>query len=651
MKIEASGKAERTQFFAELYMAARSNADALYADMRKHKEQYKGSREIDGSDTEANQIRNITYELIESQITSYIPAPCVTARTWSEEGERCAKSAEKMLANKRNELPFEEMNDMDERFAPIYGGSVWLCEWDDSIRTHNTVGDVRISCIAPHRFTGQPNIYRIDDMEYCFIEFDTTKDEIIRKYGVSPEVAEQAEKSDESEAHDDESTATVTICYYRDDDGNICEYVWSGDTELSDITDFYARKRKVCEKCGEREGVCTCEKPKFTLENEETEELYEDISLSDGRILPALSVKMENGAPVMHTEQRQALDERGMPIFDYVGGVMLPRMAEALVPDTEPTKIPFYKPKSFPIIIRKNTSEEDSLFGQSDCEFIRPQQQAINKLESRIMQKMMKGGVMPYIPDDAEIDLDNTVFDRVLKLEQQHKGLYGVLDLQVDISRDASAAERHYDHAKRILGISDSFQGQYDASAQSGKAKQMQIQQAQGRLDSKRRMKNAAYAALDRVIFEYYLAYADEPRPASFKDAQGRWQRMSFNRYDFVRRDEDGEYYYDDEYLFSTDTTVDLENSREFLWQENRQNFQMGAYGNPAMATTQLIFWQNMERAHYPYARDNVERIQEEIARQAEAAQMQARIGALKTEVDNHEEYEEMLKSKMGGNV
>jgi hypothetical protein len=417
------------------------------------------------------------------------------------------------------------------------------------------------------------------------------------------------------------------------------------------MRDFYARKRRTCEKCGEREDICTCKKPKFTLENEEYEEIDEDIALSDGTVLPALSVKMENGAPVTKTEMRQALDESGMPIFDDHGGTLMPRNVPVTVPVTEKTRIPFYKPKSFPIIIRKNTSEEDRLFGQSDCEFIRPQQQAINKLESRIMEKMMGGGVMPYMPEDATIDYDNTIFSNVLKLGPEHKGLYGVLDMQVDVSRDAGAAERHYDHAKRILGISDSFQGQYDSSAQSGKAKQMQIQQAQGRLDSKRRMKNAAYAQIDRVIFEYYLAYADEPRPASFKDAQGRWQNADFNRYDFVSRDENGDYYYDDEYLFSTDTTVDLENSREFIWQENRQNFQMGAYGAPQTPQAQLIFWQNMERAHYPFARDNVERIQDEIARQAELAAMQQKAAALAAEVKNHEEYEEMLKSRMGGTV
>ena len=160
-------------------------------------------------------------------------------------------------------------------------------------------------------------------------------------------------------------------------------------------------------------------------------------------------------------------------------------------------------------------------------------------------------------------------------------------------------------------------------------------------------MKNAAYAEIDQIIFQYYLAYADEPRPASYKDAMGRTQNCMFNRYDFIERDEAGEYYYNDEYLFSTDATVDVERNRETLWQENRINFQQGAYGDPTQLTTLLIFWLNMEKAHYPWAHDNVERIKEEIQRQQEIAQYQQQIQQLDNEVSNRKNYEEYLKSQI----
>lgn len=329
----------------------------------------------------------------------------------------------------------------------------------------------------------------------------------------------------------------------------------------------------------------------------------------------------------------------------------MPLLVDVQVPKMQPTKLPFYTPNILPIVIRKNTSEEDSLLGQSDCEFIRPQQQAINKIESRINEKLLGAGVYPIAPENAPIEYDNSIFKKVFRANQSNFKLFGKLDLQVDISRDIAQAERLYDQAKRILGITDSFQGQYDSSAQSGKAKQIQVQQAAGRLDSKRQMKNAAYAEIDQIIFQYYLAYADEPRPATYKDAQGRMQNRLFNRYDFIERDEAGEWYYNDEYLFSADASIDVDKQRELLWEENRKNFQQGAYGNTQLPQTLLIFWQNMEQAHYPWAHENVERIRDEIARQQELLLAQQQAAAARQDLDkekqNRTAYEAYLMSQI----
>lgn len=637
---------DKLEFFKDLYNEAVENTATVLDDLEKWLAQYKGSKEIDGG-APCTQVRNITYELVESQVTSYIPNPVVTPRMYNEKNERNAKSVETLLRNIRNAFPYEQMNDIDERYNPIYGGSVWLVEWDNSITTHSTVGDAKPTCLSPLRFVGQPNIYNIDDMEYCFVKFETTKEELIRRYDVDESTAFAAENENDP----DEKTATLFVCYYKNEDDRVCQYVWSGDVELLDIDDYYSRKKYVCKSCGKRKEICECEKPKFELENEEYEELTRDIALSDDSIIPAMSQKIKDGQYVTEKKQTQAFNPDGSMAFDDAG---MPLMVEVEEPVLEPTRLPFYTPKRLPIVIRKNTSSEDTLFGQSDVEFIRPQQQAINKIESRIMEKLMGAGVYPIVPDDCTVDLDNSIFKKVFHSTAANYSRFGRVDLQVDISRDIAQSERVYDQAKRILGISDSFQGQYDSSAQSGVAKQMQIQQAAGRLDSKRQMKNAAYAEMDRIIFEYYLAYADEPRPATYRDAEGRWQNITFNRYDFIERDEAGDYYYNDEYLFSADATVDLEMSRATIWQENRQNYQSGAYGDPALPQTQLIFWLNMDKAHYPFARDNVERIREEIRRQQEMAMMQQQIEQLEGEVENVAGYAGYLQDeikKAGGTV
>lgn len=651
MRIELNG-GTKLSFFQDLYQEARSSLEALFAKLAQHAEQYKGSPKIDGSDVEASHVWNITYELIESQVTTYIPNPCASPKMQSERNERNAKSVETLLRNKKDELAFEKMNDMDERLSYIYGGSVWLIEWDNSIRTHNTVGDVKISCLSPTRFVGQPNIYEVKEMEYCFITFETTKEDIVRKYGVSLEVADDTE----SEENADDKTATLYVCYYKNADDKVCEYVWSGETELLDIEDYYARKRRICKHCGKREELCNCENAKdsfYELQNEDYEELERDIVQSDGNIIPAMSEVIKDGQIVFETQKQQVLEDDGSMALEDAGGGFAPLMVDVQVPKMEKTKLPFYTPNILPVVIRKNTSEEDSLLGQSDCEFIRPQQQAVNKIESRILQKTLGSGVYPIVPEDFAGDMDNSIFQKVFKANPNTYAQYGRLDLSVDISKDIAEADRIYDHAKRILGITDSYQGQYDSSAQSGRAKQLQIQQAAGRLDSKRQMKNAAYAEIDQIIFQYYLAYADEPRPATYRDAQGNLQNYLFNRYDFIERDEAGEYYYNDQYLFRTDATIDIEKSRELLWQENRQNFSSGAYGDPSLPQTQLIFWQNMEKAHYPWANDNVERIKAEIARQNEIAGYQDKIARLTKDVENRAGYEnkllQQIKALKGG--
>lgn len=613
-------KDNKLQFFKDLFENAKGQQSALRDDFDKWSKQYKGDLTIDGSDEPALTGRNITYELIESQFSSYLPSTAVTPEVYSERNDRNAKSIERLLKNKRNQLPFEKMNDIDERYSPIYGGSIWLVEWDNSIKTHNTVGDVKITCWSPSHFVGQPCIYDIDDMEYCFITFETTKEDLVRKYGVSIDVADDTESENGGET---DETATVNVCYYKNDEDKICQYIWSGDTELQDIEDYYSRKVYVCKNCGRRKELCTCDKPDYELQDDEYEELDHDIVLSDGSVIPAASPVMKDGQVVMEESQQQAVLEDGSVAMDEINGIMIPATVPVQVPKLERTKLPYYTPSKFPIIIRKNTSQEDSLFGQSDCEFIRPQQQAINKIESRILEKLMNAGVYPTAPEDYIGQFDNGLYKNVIKVGQGNYKLFGRIDLQVDLTQDISQSERLYQQSKRIMGITDSYQGQADSTAQSGKAKQIQVNQSAGRLDSKRKMKNAAYAEIDEVIFLYYLAYADEPRAMSYVDSMGRLQNAQFNRYDFIERDENGEYYYNTQYLFGTDPTGDVEQSRETIWSENRLNFQNGCYGNPQQLETLLIFWQQMERHHYPDARDMVERIRGIIEAQREQLEQQ----------------------------
>ena len=271
-------------------------------------------------------------------------------------------------------------------------------------------------------------------------------------------------------------------------------------------------------------------------------------------------------------------------------------------------KVRRYRPKAFPIVLRRNISSEGDLFGASDADILRPTQQAINKIESRIMQKLLRSAVTPIMPEDASVSLSNAIFGQVIKIKAgESASQYGTVDTTPDISQDIAEADRLYDQAKRLIGISDAYQGIDLNKVESGYAKSLRIRQAEGRLESKRRMKNIAYEELYKLIFQHYLAFSKNSRSLIYKDGFGEIRDHRFDKRDFIEMDEAGEYYYFDKLVFSIDTDLFEEYQREALWERNLENLRSGTLGNPENSKTLLRYWQFQQKAHYPNAKENVE--------------------------------------------
>jgi hypothetical protein len=602
---------------------------------KKNIEQYNGSKKIDPVNDsaelpeDATVIRNITRELIESQKDMRIPAPKVTPRISLQHTERNAKAAEHLLNMLRDKLPFERMNNTDEFYAPTLGATFYLVEFDNSVRTHFTVGEGKVSIIDPSDIIPQPGIYDVNEMEYIFIRSRMTKDDIVRTYGVSLNTAEKAEidPEDEDVSLEQYNVVTVYTCFWRNEDGAVCKYVWSGDTQLQDVDDYYARKKYICRCCGKRKELCEenpCSHPDYEMQDEDYEELTEDIILPDyayedvmmptGAVIkqkvqkkiPAFSPVYKDGEPVMEEADEPVLDDTGEPLMQRTpSGAMLPQMHKVLRPKTAPTKLPYYKPKRLPVICRRNVSIPKSLYGQSDCEVIRPQQQEINKLESRIHDKLMRSGAIEFHRKGMAYSVSGGVFDLSIEVPegQVARDCVGSITCEMSIQQDMQQSERQYEMAKRNIGITDSYIGERDATAQSGVAKQQQVLQSSGRLESKRVEKYAAYADIDQAMFELYLAYADEPRNVPYTDDEGGAQVDVFSRYSFLEFDAvHGEWYYNDDYTFAVEANGALEQQRDMMWQMNANDLASGAMGNPADPNTMLLYWRLQEKAHRPNA-------------------------------------------------
>ena len=589
-------------------------------------------------DKETPHVRNLCAEMIESQVDSNIPQPKVTPRRKQDEWR--AKLIEDMLRNELDRLPMETINDQMERTVPIQGGAAFLVEWDNDARTHSTIGEVSVGFLHPKQIVPQDGVYTgIEDMDYVILKIPETKGYIRRRYGVDVDAEGEAEpevKGVSSGTADD--MVTMYVSYYRNDKGGIGKYTWVNDVELEDLEDYQARRLRRCASCGAMEPLedvvaaepavdgllpgqtsdgtgeyqgdgnlsrrgrkaCPyCGGTKWEASEEQYEEVYTPITRSDGSVIP--------GAQMAETVTGQ-VDEYGLPIVAVV---------------MEPTRIPFYKPDIYPVILQKNVSVYGKFLGVSDIDKIADQQNTTNRIEKKIIDKLVASGSYLSLPDSPSVRVDEKD-GKIIRLgNPADLAMIGTYELEGNVEQDMGYLAQVYEEARQIIGITDSFQGRKDTTATSGTAKEFSAAQAAGRLESKRVMKDAAYAQLFEAMFKFKLAYADEPRPVVSKDIQGNANYEEFNRYDFLEQDAAGEWAWVDDFLFSCDTSAPLANNREAMWQETRMNLQTGAFGDPTDLQTLILFWTKMELLHYPGSSETKAYLEERMQQQQEMMRQQ----------------------------
>lgn len=596
------------------YQRSRSAYDGELRRMDRREQLYLGDRHMtpvtkndvgkDGQARIARHVRNIIAENIESEISSSIPQPKVTARRREDEGK--AKLIEDMIRDELNRLPMERINDQMERTVPIQGGGLYLVEWDSTERGGE--GEITLTPVHPKWVIPQDGVETgIEDMDFIFVDIPQTKAYIRRRYGV--DVADEGEEIPEARGVDAEATAedmvTQHIAYWRNDAGGIGLYSWVGDTQLEDLDDYQARRLPRCKACGmqrpkDEDAPCPgCGGTEWEETTEEWDELTGPVLRSDGTVIPG-------GEP--------ALDpETGMPMLDELGQ-----------PVTIPTRIPFYKPDVYPLVLQKNISKFGCFLGDSDVDKIEDQQNTVNRLSMKIIDRLVKAGTRITLPPNAKLGMSSEDQEYIRLDNIEDRSYIGLYDFSGNLQYEMAYLEQVYEEARQVLGITDSWQGRVDRSATSGVAKQYSAAQSAGRLESKRIMKDAAYADLFRLIFQFKLAYADEARQVRGKDAQGQTQYETFNRYDFLEQDSSGEWVWNDRFLFACDSSAPLANNREQMWENTTAHLQAGAFGDPTQTQTLILYWRKMDLLHYPGAAETLSYLEERMQQEQMAAQQQA---------------------------
>ena len=567
----------------------------------------------------ASNVRNIVYELIESQVDSSIPMPKV--RAIHPEDEELAKKLEHYLENKIKTTKLPLLNDMMERNVPVQGGDFFHVQWDANAGLHSQIGDIKVSEIHPKKLIPQPGMVEIEEMDYFFVQELYTKKKVKAIYGVSVEDCGNdytdlaGEQSSTASINSD--IVTVNTAYYHNEHGGVGIFVWCDTEILLDLDDYEARYLDHCAKCGAvmQNGVCPeCGSKKVKKMPEEYEEMAEGMEVKTS--YPMADGTFSRNIDPFTEEEAPQMDENGQPVMDEMGQpVMEIRKVKR--------KIPYYKPNIYPVVLRKNITQNDKLLGGSDVAVIIDQQDTVKKLGSKINEKLLKGGSFVTLP--TGIDVEKT--DKELKIlrvrNAADKSLIDVINVQPNVQNDLSYEETNYNWAKSALGITDSFQGKFSSSEVSGTARQYAINQAAGRLESKRTLKNEAFAKLYEYMFKFWLAYSDQSSAIISTDSNGTANYDEIDRHEFLKIDSAGEFYWDDEFLFETDPTSTLMQNREALWNQTDLKLQSGAFGPVGDLETARAYWTIQKANGYPNAAIILNIIEQRIKEQQEMA-MQA---------------------------
>lgn len=574
----------------EKYQEAYQNYSEILANGKDNELAYEGKRKIkspDGSDAkkQGSVSRKMCFELTETQADISIPMPRVISKRGVEDR---AIMIENVLRTEIDGMNMEEMVDEQARLTPIWGGSIFMAEWDNNYRDSFGVGRLVVKNLHPSQVIPQPGVYKLDEMDYLFITFEQTKDYIKRVYGV--DVEEEGDQNQEGDQY--EHMRTHVYCYYRNDKGTIGLISWVGNTKIQDYKDYFSRKQEVCAKCGAvkdpYEDKCIkCGSKKFKTENKEYEEIEYDVQITDPQT-----------GTIINTKKK--------------------------------AKVKYYVPKVYPIVIHKNVGDIKSFLGRSDIDFIKDQQNDMNIYMNKIREKLLKGGSYMTLPDDVEVEASDEELKIIRLKNAAQKAMIDTTTVQPNIATDLEILNFNYQIGRQTLGITDSYQGREDRTATSGKAKQIAVEQSAGRLKSKQMMKDAAFGDLYKLMFQFLLAYTDEKRPYIQEDSNGKLEYKWFDKRFFVEEDDNGEIYYDDEFVFSVDVSGTLANDRQAMWQETRSNFESGAYGDPTQLDTLEMYWTTMNKLHYPCAPDALKLIaQRKIEQQKLMLQQQAQATAI----------------------
>ena len=560
---------------AALYALADGYKNGLnYANdknLRKWRKAYLGTlnaidrKSGDESQRKSRPLRKMIFELVESTIDNSLPMPHIVPRHKSD--LPVVGVTEDYLKFEMDRMLSEQENDRAERATYIDGTSWYKISWDSLDNTYERSGDLRVEILLADQVVPEPGCKDYRLMNYIFERQQMSLSRIYDLYGRLIVPLETGN-----------ATTEVITYYYLNKNRIVGRFMYAPHSRqvITWDEDWQIRKIRVCKDCGTVNpigDVCrNCGGTHFSYKNATKEVLEEDI------------VKLHN--PYEEGRSDNPDDTQELEVFLSKG-----------------TEIPFYQIRQLPFVPRQAISSLDTIYGISNVSILLDAQDSINKILTKVEDKILKSGAIITKPDKIKLNDKDDSF-KVLGVRSAEEGqMVQTKQVIADVSQDITAAQLFYESARASSGVTQSYQGQEDKSAISGKAKQISALQSSGRLESMRVMKSAAFAGVYEIMLKYLLAFSDESRHFVKKLPDGTEEEVLWSKYMFLRKDKYDNIYYADDFAYSTDQAATLSNNRVQMWQETLQQFTMGSFGNPADPRVLELYWNIMQEEQYPLAK------------------------------------------------
>jgi hypothetical protein len=600
------------------------------------------SRNSDSNDPTkmSDNVQHISMQLIESQVDPTQPEVLVESRLPGS--DFMAKIAKKKIDEDMLYNDIENLNDSLERSTPVYGLSIVQTVWDVNNVSHSHDGRIKLLEIDPQNFIPQPGVWNIQEMEYFFIRSTVTKPWLMRTFGVDfsgryshdreankmyDESDPVRQKNPTADAYDEDfnmGTIDIITVWYKDEEGDIGRFIFTGWDLIDDQPKFFYRRKRKCKDCKATFSQISTKCPKCNSDSTGTKIMKEEKLDRNIELQP---IYFESTVKELQRTNGEVnlVDRVVKSGYDRNFGFGL--------------KIPYYVSKLYPFAIRINTPEPFKFGGQSDIDVIGDQDETLKKTHHKLYQKIAGSGAVIVTSENIDPETittdtysilqmkDNTVASDEIKVE----------NLQADITAEMAYIEQQEKIAKETMGITPSFEGQPDPSSRSAAAKRLQIQQTKGRLASKAANKFKFFRDLFKIIFEFNLMFNDEDPFISDEDRKANGNNL-FSRYEFLLKDENGNWYYNDDIVFKASVQSSLPTDKDYIYQQAIQLLNI-------QALTPEAFWKLMVRVGFPMAEEMLEEIKQPEEGNQQAFQLMKALQNILSDPNNQGVFQQLMEA------